>query len=78
MSGSKGAPSPPRTDWVLGRDPELDDLVGHLVSENPAPVPVLGGPGMGKTALSVELSPTSATAGGPPTATVRSPAPGSG
>ncbi|MEM7585139.1 MAG: SIR2 family protein, partial [Acidobacteriota bacterium] len=43
----------PPTDWLFGRDAQLADLVDHLLTERPAPVPILGGPGMGKTVLSV-------------------------
>ncbi len=46
-------PGLPPADWLFGRDDLLLELVEHLCSESPAPVPILGGPGMGKTALSV-------------------------
>lgn len=48
------APSlPPKPPRLYGRDAIVADLVGTLLSDPPPPTLVLGGPGMGKTTVTV-------------------------
>ncbi len=54
------AAAPPATvSWLpapracYGRDAEIDRLVHDLLAPKPAPLPVLGGPGIGKSAITI-------------------------
>jgi tetratricopeptide (TPR) repeat protein len=43
----------PPTPLCVGRDIEREDLVAAMLADPPRPVPVLGGPGIGKTTLTL-------------------------
>ena len=43
-------PSPPR---LFGRDDMVEDIVKSLLAASPSPIPILGGPGIGKTTVSL-------------------------
>ena len=44
---------PPKPALCIGRDTQVNDLVETLLSDHPKPTPILGGPGMGKTTVSL-------------------------
>lgn len=49
-------PLPPRPPIFFGRDKEVEDLIGcTLNSESPARLAILGGPGIGKSALALAV-----------------------
>ncbi|HEX8203742.1 MAG TPA: toll/interleukin-1 receptor domain-containing protein, partial [Isosphaeraceae bacterium] len=43
----------PRRPACFGRDAEVGALVGTLLEDSPPPTPILGGPGMGKTTVTL-------------------------
>lgn len=43
----------PPVPRVFGRDVEVDLIVANLLADPPLPIPILGGPGIGKTAVSL-------------------------
>lgn len=49
-----GAPRLPGKTHCFGRDDEVRDLVETLLQPSPPPTPILGGPGVGKTTITLE------------------------
>ncbi|MGF7211884.1 hypothetical protein GGE65_006506 [Skermanella aerolata] len=47
------SPSPPSKPRLFGRDGMVEDIVKSLLARSPSPIPILGGPGIGKTTVSL-------------------------
>jgi len=43
----------PPAGYCIGRDAEVEDVVATLLADKPQPLPILGGPGMGKTTIAL-------------------------
>jgi len=43
----------PPAGYCIGRDAEVEDVVATLLADKPEPLPILGGPGMGKTTIAL-------------------------
>jgi len=51
---SKSASSTlPAAGYCIGRDAEVEEVVATLLADKPQPLPILGGPGMGKTTIAL-------------------------
>jgi tetratricopeptide (TPR) repeat protein len=44
----------PNPGYCFGREREVEEVVTALIAEKPQPLPILGGPGMGKTTISLK------------------------
>lgn len=44
----------PNPGYCIGREREVEEAVSALLAENPQPLPILGGPGMGKTTIALK------------------------
>jgi tetratricopeptide (TPR) repeat protein len=43
----------PNPGYCIGRDAEVEEVVAALLADKPKPLPILGGPGMGKTTIAL-------------------------
>jgi len=43
----------PAAGYCIGRDVEVEEVVATLLADKPQPLPILGGPGMGKTTIAL-------------------------
>jgi tetratricopeptide (TPR) repeat protein len=44
----------PNPGYCFGREREVEEVVTALLADNPQPLPILGGPGMGKTTIALK------------------------
>jgi len=44
----------PGAGYCIGREAEVEDVVAALLADKPEPLPILGGPGMGKTTIALK------------------------
>jgi tetratricopeptide (TPR) repeat protein len=44
----------PNPGYCFGREREVEEVVAALLADNPQPLPILGGPGMGKTTIALK------------------------